>query len=112
MPTDTIAIQIGMTVKDTHGEEIGCVAKVWPYMAASYADGPPTPGQKRDDPADVGFFSIDRGGILGVGATHLYVPFKAVHSVGPGGSITLGCTAQECGDTYSEQPWFVHRDAG
>lgn len=112
MTTDTTGIEIGMTVRDMHGEEIGHVADIWPYVPASWAEGPRRPSQAPPETTEVGYFSVDHGGVLNIGTQHLYVPFKTIGRVVPGEGITLNGTKRECEETYTRTPWFVHRDVG
>lgn len=110
MVADTIDIQVGVTVRDVHGEEVGEVAQIWPYVPADCADGPLIHGPSPADRADMGYFCMDRGGIAGIGAKHFYLPFNAVDEVEPDGSIRLNCAAQECEEMYGRNPWFADRD--
>jgi hypothetical protein len=47
---------------------------------------------------------VDQGGILGLGAKHLYVPYVAVTECVPGERVILNCSKSECADRYGDQP--------
>ncbi|MGH2443516.1 MAG: hypothetical protein ACRDFX_10185 [Chloroflexota bacterium] len=111
MVANTATILPGTTVHDVNGADLGSVGRVWPYVPVSYAEGAPQPGQPLPEPGRVGYFSVDRTTILGIGIAHLYVPFSEVESVRTGGAIALQCAGEKCEEMYSEQPWFVDRDA-
>ncbi|HZU12540.1 MAG TPA: hypothetical protein VFB58_06840 [Chloroflexota bacterium] len=57
-----------------------------------------------------GYFKVDQGGILGIGAKELYIPFSAVTSVDPGNCVTLNCTKDECDNAYSQKPAFLDQN--
>jgi len=60
-----------------------------------------------------GFFKVEHGGIFGIGATDLYIPFSDVATVVPGDSVTVSCTKDECGDRYAHKPDFLNdEDSG
>lgn len=110
MANSAAVIQSDTAVRDVNGEELGHVADIWPYVPAEYAWGSPVPGQAAPKEAEVGYFSVDHGGLLGIGTKHLYVPFKAIRKVTEGESIMLNCSKQECKEMYCRKPWFVDRD--
>jgi hypothetical protein len=78
-------------VQGSDGEKIGVVNKVVenPSVAAA------APGRF--------YFEVDRGGFLGVGATHLYIPVETVTSTDDG-VITLSCTANTASEKYKHEP--------
>ena len=55
-------------------------------------------------PSDTKYFEVQHGGLLGIGAESLYVPFSAVNVVGADGAVTLKCTADEAASLYTERP--------
>lgn len=57
-----------------------------------------------------GYFKVDQGGILGIGAKHLYVPFDAVDDVVPEECVTLSCAKDECVARYGTKPDFLQDD--
>ena len=57
-----------------------------------------------------GYFKVDQGGILGIGAKHLYVPYDAVDDVVPGESVTLNCTKDEADAQYGTKPDFIQEN--
>src|SRR5438270_9734357 len=67
MIPEDVVISPGMDVLSSEGEKIGEVSRVWPTGEVT-SSGIST----------MGLFQVDHGGILGLGATHLYVPYVAV----------------------------------
>jgi len=57
-----------------------------------------------------GYFKVDQGGILGIGAKELYFPFNAVTTVVPGKNVTVNCAKDQCSDRYATKPAFLDRD--
>ena len=110
MAVKSVAVHSGMMVRDVHRKELGRVSHVWPYAPLDCFEDSPIGYQAAPDADDVGWFCVDRGGILSVGAVHFYLPFKTIDRMQPDGSITLRCTVQECEDTYTRRPWFTSRD--
>lgn len=51
-----------------------------------------------------GYFQVDQGGILGIGATQLYIPISAIADIDPGNALTLNCTKDEADAEYAEKP--------
>jgi hypothetical protein len=49
-----------------------------------------------------GYFEVDHGGFLGIGAKALYVPYSAVQQVIPGDRVVLNCTKDECIGNFGE----------
>jgi hypothetical protein len=127
METQVADIQKGMEVYGTDGERLGTVAEVYfgesttpqptgvdtgtdimtdpvtPDTLAAEARGESWGG--RDVPT--GFFRMDQGGILGLGAHHLYVPFSAVCDVVPNRCVTLSCSKDDCSSLFANKPEFV-----
>lgn len=50
------------------------------------------------------YFEVDRGGFLGIGSTHLYIPAEDVSSVDQNGDVRLTCTAEEAAQKYARRP--------
>jgi len=121
MATNLASVQTGMDVYDPAGDKIGTISDVLDVEAYSetdtntvYADQatgavgdldvttvtPNPEGQKR-------YLKVDQGGILGIGAKELYIPFDAVESVAPGECVTVNCTKDTCGDMYGNKPDFL-----
>lgn len=63
-------IRVGMDVHSREGEKIGCVAVIWPHIPVSPEGAPPQPWEPVENPDTTGFFQVDRGGVLGLAATH------------------------------------------
>ena|SRR5947209_4729872 len=99
MVPETMRIDNDMEVFSSDGEKIGKVSHVWPNVGDT-ASGITTGG----------YFQVDQGGILGLGAKHLYVPYSAVDDCVPGECVTLNCAKGECADLYQEQPEFLHQN--
>jgi hypothetical protein len=57
-----------------------------------------------DPSGDQTYLKVEHGGILGIGATDLYIPFSAVQTVVPGDNLTVNCTKDTCGDLYGDKP--------
>jgi hypothetical protein len=53
-----------------------------------------------------GLFKISEGGILGIGATDLYIPFSAVSNINADG-VYLNCTKDQAEQQYQQQPDFL-----
>ena len=100
MYADTVHIETGMEVYGTEGEKLGKVTHVWPDAAA--------PGSTVSRP---GYFQMEHGGILGVGAKDLYVPYSAVDDCVPGDCVTLGCAKDECYRLYAGKPDYLGQNA-
>jgi hypothetical protein len=118
---DLSTIQTGMDVLDPTGQKVGTVADILDVEAykatdseTTYTDTPsgamsgmqtttvapnPSAGQR--------YLKINQGGILGIVAKELYVPFDAVDDVVPGGNLTIDCTKDTCGDMYGTKPDFL-----
>jgi hypothetical protein len=96
MNAATIDIREGMEVYSSDGEKIGSVSQVWTGVTDASTDI-----------QSAGYFKVDQGGILGLGAKHLYVPYSAVDDVVPGDCVTVNCTKDQCGDLYEQEPDFL-----
>jgi len=53
---------------------------------------------------DTGYFTVSEGGILGVGAKELFVPFTAVETVAADGVVTLSYAKDEAGNRFDHKP--------
>lgn len=121
MDTNTSGIQQGMDVYGADGQKIGSVDDILNVAAysqtgagTSYAGTPSTGAQPNTGftggtgPTGEGsYLKVDQGGILGIGATELYVPFSSVTDIVPGDRLTLDCTKDTCGDLYGKKPEFL-----
>lgn len=56
--------------------------------------------------AGTGYFKVGEGGILGIGATDLYIPFSAVASV-TDNQINLNCTKDQANQNFQQKPSFL-----
>lgn len=101
MVTNADTIQKGMDVYDSTGDKIGSVGDVYSVQAQSQTSsmGP--------DTSTGSMFEVDEGGVLGIGATKLYIPFSSVQTVNPGDSITLNCTKSQAEMQYGNKPDFL-----
>jgi hypothetical protein len=97
MDTTTVRINEGMEVFGTDGKKLGKVSHVW--MGATDA---------ATDVASSGYFQVDQGGVLGLGAKHLYVPFSAVEDTTPDDSVTIECTGDDCAERFGHKPDFLN----
>jgi hypothetical protein len=50
---------------------------------------------------------VSQGGVLGIGATDLYIPLDAVQTVSPGKSVTLNCAGDACSEQYGRKPSYI-----
>ena len=53
---------------------------------------------------DAGYFKVSEGGILGLGAKDLFVPFTAVETVAADGVVTLAYTKDEVDSRFDDKP--------
>lgn len=127
MASNAFTVQEGMDIYGSDGEKIGSVSHVYRQapldtsigVADSLAPGEldvetidmsGTPAGQEMGPAagapsaPTGYIEVSSGGVLGIGAKHLYVPFEAVQSVEPGDCATLDCTKSECESLYGTRP--------
>jgi sporulation protein YlmC with PRC-barrel domain len=101
MVTDTQTIQQGMDVFDTTGEKIGTIGDIYTLQATNETS-PMGPTASQGS-----MIKVNEGGVLGIGAKPLYVPFSAVQTVTPGDSVTLNCTKSQAETQYSTKPEFI-----
>jgi hypothetical protein len=85
-------LALGLSVTGSDGSKVGVVNEV--------IENPSMP------PASAGsfYFEVNQGGILGIGATHLYIPVEVVQSVGGEHGVALDCTAEEARQKYKRRP--------
>jgi hypothetical protein len=50
---------------------------------------------------------VNEGGVLGIGATELYIPADGVQSISPDESVTLTCAKAQCETMYAQKPSFL-----
>jgi hypothetical protein len=128
-------IQQGMDVFGADGQKIGSVSEVYRDVGAGTAGTYGTPTGTSDivteevtttptgtpggtfaetttstGATSPGYFKVDQGGILGIGAKELYIPFSAVSTVVPGENVTVSCTKDECGTRFGTKPAFLEGD--
>jgi hypothetical protein len=53
---------------------------------------------------DTGYFKLREGGILGLGAKELFIPFTAVETVAADGVVTLSYTKDDVGNRFDHEP--------
>jgi PRC-barrel domain len=121
MVTNLSGIQ-GMDVFDTNGEKVGTVADVLAVQALSQNSTPdssvdtvPTTGEVAYtggsfDSGTAGegtILKVESGGIMGIGATVLYIPVKDVQSVAPGENLTINCRKDACDNLYANKLDFL-----
>ncbi len=101
MVTSADTVQKGMDVIDSTGDKIGSVGDIYTVQAQSQtsAISPVT--------STGSIFEVNEGGVLGIGATKLYIPFSAVQTVDLGNSITLNCTRAQAEAQYTAKPDFL-----
>ena len=116
MVTNVAGIENGMTVYDLNGDKIGTVADVLtveahsqnalndPYAAGS-GDGYGTANS--GSAGENSMLKVNQGGVLGIGATELYIPFNAVQNIEPGDGVTINCTKDQCANLYAQKPSFL-----
>lgn len=121
MAVDLGSVQTGMDVFDPAGEKIGTLSDILNVQAYSATENQasytaPGTGTTADvqmgttAPAPSGqnaYLKVDQGGILGIGAKELYIPFSAVESIVPGDNLTVNCTKATCADMYGTKPEFL-----
>jgi hypothetical protein len=121
MAVDLASVQTGMEVLDLSGEKIGTVAdilNVQPYAVSGSDQFESDPGTgtvgdlqtttvMRDPSGEQTYLKVEQGGFLGIGATDLYVPFRAVQRVIPGDSLTVACMKDTCGNMFGTKPDFL-----
>lgn len=121
MAIDQSSVQTGMEVLDPTGEKIGTISDILDVQAYSATDTQPSytdpsTGTASDlqtttvTPNPSGgqrYFKVNQGGVLGIGAKELYIPFSAVENIVPGDNVTVNCTKETCGDMYGSKPDFL-----
>ena len=121
MAIDQKTVQIGMDVVDPTGEKIGKIDDILDVQAyvSSESDSTsldPSSGTVADlavttvTPApseEQTYLKVSEGGILGIGAKDLYIPFSSIRNVTPGENVTIDCTKDTCGDMYGTKPDFL-----
>lgn len=109
MATNLAGIETGMDVYDSTGDKIGSVSDILTLAAFSQnAQLDPmtdTTGSGETDENSV--IKVSEGGVLGIGATELYIPLDAVQSIQPGDSITINCAKAQCESMYAQKPSFL-----
>jgi sporulation protein YlmC with PRC-barrel domain len=114
MATNLAGIQTGMDVYDSTGEKIGSIDDVLTLAAYSQnAQNDPLAGTTTDTGYGTGetdensILKVSEGGVLGIGATELYVPMDAIANITPGESVTLNCSKAQCENMYAQKPSFL-----
>ncbi|HZU11501.1 MAG TPA: PRC-barrel domain-containing protein [Chloroflexota bacterium] len=102
MVTNEQTVQNGMDVYDATGEKIGTVADVYTVQARSQGNAMTPPSTSQGS-----VFKVNEGGVMGIGATELYIPFSAVQTVTPGDRITLNTTKAKVDAEYARKPAFL-----
>jgi hypothetical protein len=103
-PEARLPVTQGLGTFNTGTETTGFAGGAQPAGAAV---GPATEGMGGSvtlTPSDTKYIAVKHGGFLGFGGDSLYIPFSAVEDAAPGGSITLNCTADDCGRLYNQKP--------
>lgn len=93
--SETISVgdlALGTPVIGSDGKKIGVINEVEEEPSAP-------PGSSASF-----YFEVNSGGILGIGATHLYVPIQAVADAHASDGVVLRCTAKEASERYQHQP--------
>jgi ribosomal 30S subunit maturation factor RimM len=91
----------GMQVYSTDGEKLGTVAEVYTGTPAEIE------AAGSNDAADATgtlYIKVEHGGVLGLGARDLYIPFTAVTEVAAGEAVTVNGTKDECSARYGNKP--------
>lgn len=124
MATNMAGIEPGMDVLDVSGEKVGTVADVLTIQAFSQAGASSAYASPTTDPGTGGYgtgpvtsgvvsagegsiLQVEQGGILGIGARDLYIPFGDVQNVVPGSNVTVNCTKDMCAERYGNKPDFL-----
>jgi len=112
----------GMDVFDPNGEKVGTIAAVFAVPAFS-RNSPPTPSVGTVPPTGEGAYTgasfdsdsageetilkVERGGMMGIGATDLYIPVKDVQTMVPGKNLTINGSKDVCDNLYANKPDFM-----
>lgn len=116
MAMNIASVEKGMDVYDSTGEKIGTVADVLTLAAYSQnAQNDPYAAGAGSDTSGLGtgvadqnaVLKVNEGGVLGIGATELYIPADGVQSITPGESVTLNCAKAQCETMYAQKPSFL-----
>lgn len=75
-------------------------------MGTTTGYGTSTAGAGTGTMASTGYFKVSEGGVLGIGATDLYIPFSAISSVTSDG-VNLNCTKDQAEQQYQQKPAFL-----
>ena len=97
----------GMDVFDPNGEKVGTIAAVFAVPALSQ-NSPPNPSVGTVPPTgEETILKLERGGMMGIGATDLYIPVKDVQTMVPGKNLTINCSKDVCDNLYANKPDFM-----
>jgi len=97
----------GMDVFDLNGEKVGAIAAVFAVPAFSQ-NSPPNPSVGTVPPTgEETILKLERGGMMGIGATDLYIPVKDVQTMVPGKNLTINCSKDVCDNLYANKPEFM-----
>jgi hypothetical protein len=97
----------GMDVFDLNGEKVGAIAAVFAVPAFSQ-NSPPNPSVGTVPPTgEETILKLERGGMMGIGATDLYIPVKDVQTMVPGKNLTINCSKDVCDNLYANKPDFM-----
>jgi ribosomal 30S subunit maturation factor RimM len=116
MVTNIAGIENGMAVYDLDGDKIGSVDDVLTVQAHSQNMlNDPLAGGAGEVLGAAGaglaaansLLKVSQGGVLGIGAKALYIPFDAVQNIAPGDGVTINCTKDECDNLYAQKPSFL-----
>lgn len=113
MTVGTSGIQKGMDVYDVNGDKVGTVKDivsapaVGETGAATDTVDEAATGAGEMDAGQEPYIKVERGGILGIGAKELYLPFSAVQNVVSGDNVMISSTKEEVEDLYGNRPDFL-----
>jgi hypothetical protein len=97
----------GMDVFDPNGEKVGTIAAVFAVPAFSQ-NSPPNPSVGTVPPTgEETILKLEKGGMMGIGATDLYIPVKDVQTMVPGKNLTINCSKDVCDNLYANKPDFM-----
>ena len=97
----------GMDVFDLNGDKVGAIAAVFAVPAFSQ-NSPPNPSVGTVPPTgEETILKLERGGMMGIGATDLYIPVKDVQTMVPGKNLTINCSKDVCDNLYANKPDFM-----
>jgi hypothetical protein len=97
----------GMDVFDPNGEKVGTIAAVFAVPAFS-RNSPPNPSVGTVPPTgEETILKLEKGGMMGIGATDLYIPVKDVQTMVPGKNLTINCGKDVCDNLYANKPDFM-----